>query len=154
MTLDTHDNILRLVHRSARLLDDQDHDAFLDLFGDDAQYSITSKAPELPNKMIWMRHSRDELAERLKAMTSHEWEIASIEQTRIVSVDTITVKENTALTSSSFSVFHTDAEGRSELYVVGRYEDKWVASSSRWILENREVALRTRMLKLLSPLPI
>ena len=154
MTLDTHDRLLRAIHRSARLLDDQDHEAFLDLFTSDAQYSITSKAPELPEKMIWMRQSRDDLAERLKAMTSHEWEIASVEQTRIVSVDSISVTENTALTSSSFSLFHTDSSGRSELYVVGRYEDTWQVNGSSCLLERREVALRTRQLKLLSPLPI
>ena len=154
MTLDTHDTLLRLVHRSARLLDDQDHDAFLALFSSDAQYSITSKAPELPEKMIWMRRSRDELAERLEAMSSHEWEIAGIEQTRIVSVDTISIEADAALTSTGFSLFHTDASGRSELYVVGRYEDKWRASDDGWLLEEREVALRTRLLKLLSPLPI
>ena len=146
--------LTRLLHSSTRMLDDQNYDAFLELFSSEGEYSITCLAPELSQKMIWMKATRSEIDERLKAMNEHEWQIAHVEQTRILSVDTIDIGKNTSNTSSSFSLYQTDQQGRSELYVLGRYEDEWQYLSNRWVLAKREVALRTRLLKMLSPLPI
>ncbi|MBT7950121.1 MAG: SnoaL-like domain-containing protein [Gammaproteobacteria bacterium] len=154
MTFETQESLKRILHRSARYLDDQNYSAFLDLFTDKADYSITCLAPELQKKMIWMQRSRDELAERIAAMNEHEWEIACVQQTRIISVDTILITGNAATTSTSFSLYHTLDDGSSELYVLGRYEDEWLNSDDSWLISNREVALRTRKLKLLSPLPV
>ncbi|NKB38122.1 MAG: hypothetical protein GKR93_13325 [Gammaproteobacteria bacterium] len=154
MTDNSRDTLIQLLHLSARYLDDSNHTSFLELFTKDGEYLISSYAPELADKMIWMRRSRDELEDRLAAVNEHEWEIAGIEQTRVLSVDVVSVTDNSARSSSSFSLFHTDAEGRSELYAVGRYEDEWAATKSVWLLSRREVQLKTRLLKLLSPLPV
>jgi 3-phenylpropionate/cinnamic acid dioxygenase small subunit len=154
MSLEHQMQLTRLLHSSTRLLDDQNYDGFLQLFTSEGEYSITCLTPELAEKMIWMKATRSEIDERLKAMNEHEWQIAHVEQTRILSVDTIDIGKNTSNTSSSFSLYQTDQQGRSELYVLGRYEDEWQYVSKRWYLAKREVALRTRLLKMLSPLPI
>ena len=154
MSLDHQMQLTRLLHSSTRMLDDKNYDAFLELFASEGEYSITCLTPELDEKMIWMKVSRSEIDARLNAMNEHEWQIAHVEQTRILSVDTIDIGENSSNTSSSFSLYHTDQQGRSELYVLGRYEDEWQYLSNRWVLVKREVALRTRLLKMLSPLPI
>ena len=154
MTDTKRNKLIQLLHKSTRYLDDNNYRDFVELFSADGEYIISSRAPELSEKMIWMRRNRDELEERLKAVNQHEWEIAGIEQTRILSVDSLTLAENSASSSSSFSLFHTGAEGRSELYAVGRYEDEWTVSGTQWQLHRREVQLKTRLLKLLSPLPI
>lgn len=146
--------LIQLLHQSARCLDDDNYNDFIKLFAADGEYIISSRAPELAERMIWMRRSRDELEERLTAVSQHEWEISAIEQSRILSVDSVTVTGKSAHSSSTFSLFHTDAQGRSELYAVGRYEDQWTAADTGWLLKRREVQLKTRMLKLLSPLPI
>ncbi len=156
MTDKTRNTLIQLLHQSARCLDDDNYSDFIKLFAADGEYIISSRAPELAEKMIWMRRSRDELEERLAAVSQHEWEIAGIEQSRILSVDsvTVTVTGKSAHSSSTFSLFHTDTQGRSELYVVGRYEDEWTAADAQWLLSRREVQLKTRLLKLLSPLPV
>ena len=144
----------RLVHLSARYLDDQKYDDFLALFSNEGRYSITCKAPELSDKMTWMQQTKQELAERLNSMTEHEWEIALVTQTRIVSVDIINVDNEDAELSSSFALYNTEQSGRTSCYAVGRYEDKWIRQNDTWLLVNREVELKTRILEMPSPLPI
>lgn len=146
--------LARLIHTSARYLDDQNFDAFLELFIEDGEYVIVVQAPELSKPMTWMQTSRAELAERFAAVPKHEWEIIQPEQTRLVSIDVLDFDNDTAISSSSFVVFNTDNAGRSSCYVVGRYEDRWQNDSGNWFLKQRQVVLKTRLLTMLSPLPI
>ena len=144
----------RLIHASARYLDDHEFQAYLDLYREEGVYSVVTKAPELPDPMIWMQRSRTELQERISSMSEHEWEIAGVEQTRVVSVDIIEVDGETANTSSSFALYHTGEEGLTSCYAVGRYDDCWEKATDIWKLASRRVVLKTRQLGMLSPLPI
>ena len=144
----------RLIHASARYLDDHEFQAYLDLYREEGVYSIVTKAPELPEPMIWMQRSRAELQERISSMSEHEWEIAGVEQTRVVSVDIVEVNGETATTSSSFALYHTGQEGLTSCYAVGRYDDCWEKAKDAWKLGSRRVLLKTRQLGMLSPLPI
>lgn len=146
--------LTRLIHASARYLDDHNFDAFLALFSEEGEYAIVVQAPEIARPMTWMQGSKSELAERFAAVPRQKWEIAEHEQTRLVSVDLLTVHNDTTTSSSSFAVFNTDSDGRSSCYVVGRYEDLWQEYGGSWYLKKREVVLKTRLLTTLSPLPI
>lgn len=146
--------LTRQIHASARCLDERDFEAYLACFSDDGEYSITTQAPELRDKMVWMRVSRAELAERLTSVDQHEWEIATLEQSRLLSVDSIEINGEKACISSGFALYHTDEAGRSSLFAVGRYEDAWLQTGQGWRLSCREVVLKTRQLEPLSPLPI
>ncbi len=146
--------LLRRIHLSARYLDDHDFDAFLELFVEDGEYSIVVQAPELPGVMTWMQGSKAELAERLAAVPRHEWEIMQLEQTRLVSVDVFDINKDKATSSSSFAIFNTDTDGRSSCYAVGRYDDQWQECGDSWCLAVRRVVLKTRLLSILSPLPL
>ncbi len=144
----------RLIHASARFLDDHDFPAYLDLYKEEGIYTIVTRAPELPEPMIWMQCQRAELSERINAMPEHEWEIAEVEQTRVISVDVMQVDEPGAHTSSSFALYHTDQQGVTSCYAVGRYDDCWERVADTWKLNSRRVELKTRQLIMLSPLPI
>ena len=144
----------RFIHASARYLDDHDFQAYLDLYREEGVYSIVTRAPELPEPMVWMQRNRAELSERIDAMSEQEWEIAEVEQTRIVSVDLVEVNGATANTSSSFALYHTGEEGLTSCYAVGRYDDCWEKDADTWKLLSRRVVLKTRQLSMLSPLPI
>ena len=144
----------RLIHASARYLDDHDFQAYLDLYREEGVYSVATKAPELPDPMIWMQRSRAELQERISSMSEHEWEIAGVEQTRVISVDVVEVNGEEANTSSSFALYHTGEEGLTSCYAVGRYDDRWEKDTDTWKLLSRRVLLKTRQLSMLSPLPI
>ncbi|MDE0154563.1 MAG: nuclear transport factor 2 family protein [Gammaproteobacteria bacterium] len=144
----------RLIHASARYLDDHDFQAYLDLYREEGVYSIVTRAPELPEPMVWMQRDRTELDERIAAMSEQEWEIAEVEQTRVVSVDLVEVNGQAANTSSSFALYHTGEEGLTSCYAVGRYDDCWGKDRETWKLLSRRVVLKTRQLGMLSPLPI
>ena len=149
-----HTELNRLIHASGRYLDDHEFQAYLDLYREEGTYSIVTKAPELPEPMIWMQRTRGELQERISSMSEHEWEISGVEQTRVLSVDLIEVNGKTANTSSSFALYHTGLEGLTSCYAVGRYDDCWEKATDSWKLGSRRVVLKTRQLSMLSPLPI
>ena len=144
----------RLIHASARYLDDRDFQGYLGLYREEGSYTIVTKAPELPEPMVWMQRSRAELSERIDAMSGQEWEIAEVEQTRVASVDLVEVNGGTANTSSSFALYHTDQEGITSCYAVGRYDDCWEKVTDTWKLLSRRVELKTRQLSMLTPMPI
>ena len=144
----------RLVHATARYLDDRDFQAYLELYREGGSYTSVTKAPELPEPMVWMQRNRTELSERIAAMSEQEWEIAEVEQTRVVSVDLVEVNGRAANTSSSFALYHTGEEGLTSCYAVGRYDDCWEKETDTWKLLSRRVVLKTRQLSMLSPLPI
>ena len=155
MTMSHQETLRALVHSSARFLDDRCYDDFTALFHSDGEYRIVANAPECPSPMTWMSLSRKEMVERFEAAPKHEWQIATvIEQTRLIAVDDIGIDEASANTSSTFCLYHTDEDGRSDCYAVGRYDDKWSMSGDGWKLNKRIVNLKTRMLAVPSPLPI
>lgn len=154
MSMESHFQLERLIHRAARYLDEQDYAGFLSLFSENAEYLITVRAPELEQKMTWMQQSRTELGERLEAMDKHEWEIAREEQSRLISIDIVEISGEISRTSTNFVIYRTHNEGQSECFAVGRYEDEWCLHGENWQLQRREVVLKTRQLPVLSPLPI
>ena len=154
MDIITHSELNRLVHASARYLDDRDFQAYLGLYGEEGTYTIITRAPELPEPMVWMQRNRTELSERIAAMSEQEWQIAEVEQTRLLSVDVIEVNGKTADTSSSFALYHTNEAGLTSCYAVGCYDDCWEKDTDTWKLLKRRVVLKTRQLDMLSPLPI
>jgi 3-phenylpropionate/cinnamic acid dioxygenase small subunit len=151
---DTRAELTRLVHASARHLDDRDFAAYLSLFTEAGEYRIEVRAPELPDPMTWMHMNREELGKRLDSVPRHEWQILQPVQTRIVSVDQVDVGKVAAATSSSFAIFNTEADGHSRCYAVGRYDDHWVLSEGAWKIASRTVRLRTRMLMPPTPVPL
>ena len=144
----------RLIHASARYLDDRDFQAYLGLYSEAGRYTIVTRAPELPGTMVWMQHNRTELSARIAAAPDQEWEIAEVEQTRVLSVDLLEINGAGAQASSSFALYHTDPAGVTTCYAVGRYDDCWEQLAGAWKLGSRRVVLKTRQLSMLSPLPI
>jgi len=146
--------ITRLIHASAHYLDEHNFDAYVGLFADEGEYLIVTKAPELPKLMTWMQRSKAELAERFDAAPEHEWQIMQQDQTRLVSVNMLKVSNDTASSSSNFTVYNTDEQGRSSCFAVGCYEDRWSMKDENWLLEQRKVVLKTRLLASPTALPL
>ena len=84
MSTDAREDLRRLIHQSGRMLDDRRYSEFVELFVDDGSYKVEVKAPELPEKMIWMALARDELSERFASVPEHEWRF--FEQTRLIAL--------------------------------------------------------------------
>ena len=144
-----------LVHASARCLDDRRYDDFLALLLPECEYRIEVRSPELAEPMVWMIMNREELGVRFESAASHEWQVyKALELTRMVSVDVIEPDEPGARASSNLAVFATDEEGHSRVYAVGRYDDRWVQADDGFLLRERVVRLRTRILDTPTPMPL
>jgi len=140
-----------LVHRSARLLDDGAHDAWLALLAPDCAYRVETPAPETDGTNVWMALDRAELAGLFAEAPDHVWNIG--QRSRLVAVDLIAPHAEGAATSATLAIFRTDEEGRSALQAVGRYDDVWRADGASFVLARRTVRLATRLLPQPSPLP-
>ncbi len=148
---DKRERLRSLVARSGRLLDDGAFDAYVGLYAGDGRYSMTAKAPELPQPMTWMALSRDELGSLFESLPSHEWDLG--ERLHLISVDEIELGD-VATVQSTFCVVRIDAGGRQELYASGRYTDRWRMEGSDWRLAEREARIANRLWTAPSPIPL
>lgn len=155
MNAELRETLRDLVHASARCLDDQRFDDYLALYTPAGEYRLQVSAPELDTAMVWMAMNREELRARLASAASHEWQIyASVALDRLVAVDSLSINADIATTSATLAAYATDDDGRSRLYAVGRYDDRWEQQAGQWQLAQRIVHLRTRLLDTPTPLPL
>lgn len=160
-----------LVARAALALDDEDFAGFLALCTGDFRYEARSWSPELRKWMTWLAQSRSELEALLAALPEHLRRRGRLLRQLGPTIVDADVPEPGAegagaagagalRATTSFAIFHTDPDGRTRLWVVGRYRDRIVvgaagpggATNAR--LASREVVLDTRDLGIGSHVPI
>ena len=139
---------------SAKLLDDKRYAEFIELFAEDGAYVMEAESNEIGQRMIWLETSRDELATLLEEAPQHVHDLA--ERTHLVSVDNITLNRTAdpAEVQSTFAVFRTDTTGNTQIYAVGRYNDKLIRHDRDWRIQERRVHLQTRMFRTPTPTPL
>ena len=156
-----------LVARAALALDDEDFAGFLALCTGDFRYEARSWSPELRKWMTWLAQSRSELEALLAALPEHLRRRGRLLRQLGPTIVDADVPEPGAevagaagavalRATTSFAIFHTDPDGRTRLWVVGRYRDRIVvgAAGSGARLASREVVLDTRDLGIGSHVPI
>lgn len=158
-----------LVARAALALDDEDFAGFLALCTGDFRYEARSWSPELRKWMTWLAQSRSELEALLAALPEHLRRRGRLLRQlgpTIVDAAADGEPEGTLRATTSFAIFHTDPDGRTRLWVVGRYRDRIVvgaggaggnegpAGATGPRLAAREVVLDTRDLGIGSHVPI
>ncbi len=148
-----------LVARAALALDDEDFTGFLAWCTADFRYEVRTWSPELRKWMTWLAQSRSELEALLAALPEHLRRRGRLLRQlgpTIVDAAPDGATEGTLLATTSFAIFHTDPDGRTRLWVVGRYRDRIAtgapgATDAR--LAAREVVLDTRDLGIGSHVP-
>ena len=146
--------ITDLIGRSCALLDDERFEDWIALCTPDFHYSITAVSEEIGQKMEWMNQDRDGLRILLSGIHEHERSVGRL--SRLVGVVRITGEESDGSigVESPVAIYHTDLEGSSGLYAVGRYIDR-VNQNGAWpLLAEREVALQTRRFPTGSHVPL
>ncbi len=161
-----------LVARSALALDDEDFAGFLALCSADFRYEARSWSPELRKWMTWLAQSRTELEALLAALPEHLRRRGRLLRQlgpTIVDADApgpgtegadAGDTARTLRATTSFAIFHTDPDGRTRLWVVGRYRDRIVVDAAAapgkpgLRLAAREAVLDTRDLGIGSHVPI
>ncbi len=148
----TPNPIQQLIGAAALALDAEAFDDFLALCTADFHYQIRVSSPELGKDMIWLEQSREELEKLFAALPEHITRSGRL--TRQVCVANTSEQADTLHVTSTFSVFHTDTNGRSALIAVGRYLDVVVEDHNVLRLSRREVHLDTRDLGIGSHVPL
>lgn len=134
--------INELIHSLSEHLDDEEFSKFLKLCDSNFHYRITAYSPEIRKEMIWMDQDREGMENLLSMVPEHLRRLGSI--FRHVSVGKINYDNKKWIVNSSFQVTHTDLNGISKLFVVGRYTDTLVMNSNHFLLQGRLVKLETR----------
>jgi methanesulfonate monooxygenase small subunit len=136
-------------------LDASRFDAWLALTTPTFNYRIVAYSPELRKDMTWLEHDRAGLAGLFELIPKHHVDHAPWHRQAVLY--TLEEDESDGLRAiTSFSVYRTllDAGdshvdgGSSQLFVVGRYHDRWVLLDGLWRLAERTVRLETRQLGL------
>jgi 3-phenylpropionate/cinnamic acid dioxygenase small subunit len=146
------EKLSRLIHLSGRLLDEEDFDHYAALFAEDGEYRLETKAPQVAQPMTWVWLNRQELGDLLASAPKHVWNTG--QRSHLISVEEVNVDGDSAHSWAAFSVFRTDDEGVTQLYAVGRYEDRWQKAQDDWRLLKRVTRLRTRVLAPSSAIPV
>ena len=115
-------SIERLIYDSCLRLDLEDFGGFLDLCAPQFTYRITAFSPEIRKEMVWLQHDREGMQSVFENLYDHVRRLGSLH--RHVTVYGIDQPDDGLFrVTSSFQVTHTDLEGRSKMFAVGRYFD-------------------------------
>lgn len=143
-----------LTSRSVRFLNAGRFSDFIDLFAPDGRYVLEADSAEIGKTMTWLDLSRDELNALLEESPQHVHDLAARKHMVTVEELDFTADRDAASTLSSFSVFRTDIDGRTEVYAVGSYEDSLVRIDDEWRIAHRRVRVQTRMFRTPTPTPL
>ena len=144
--------IFELVQRTAMLLDEENFEAWVELFEAQGSYELSAYSTEIRQWMTWQLSDRDTLAKMLKSVDEHVRDPA--QRRHVVGIPLVRMDGDSAQITSHFSLFRTSPEGQSSLFMVGRYQDQVVKRSGVWLYINHKVVSDTRMLDSFTHVPV
>ena len=147
-----YEKIVNFIQKSCFLLDEEDFDGFLKICNENFEYKITAFSPEINKEMIWMDEDYAGFKNLLMMVSSHLRRLGKL--TRNVNVGEVQRRSEKILIKSSFIIIHTDLEGKSNIFCVGRYQDVLISKKSSVSLLSRHAHLETRDLGIGSHVPI
>ncbi|HUH85498.1 MAG TPA: nuclear transport factor 2 family protein [Stellaceae bacterium] len=151
-----------LIYRAALLLDAERFKDWLALCAEDFTYRIQTYSPEIRKQMTWLQHDMPGLRTMIEMLPRHNTDHGQL--SRHVSVYAIALEDGgkEASATSSFICHrtmldginaHLDA-GETQLFLVGKYHDRFRLADGRPLFRDRTVFLDTRRLDKGSHYPI
>jgi methanesulfonate monooxygenase subunit beta len=155
-------SIENLIYRACLLLDDQKFTEWLGLCAPEFTYRITTYSPEIRKSMTWYEQDVPGLKGMIEMLPKHNTDHGRL--TRHVTVYTVDVdpSQGQAKATSSFACYrtmldginsHIDA-GETQLFLIGRYHDRFRIDGAGPRFVERNVVLDTRRLDKGSHYPI
>jgi 3-phenylpropionate/cinnamic acid dioxygenase small subunit len=144
--------IRNLVQRTAALLDQEQLDAWVDLFDAEGTYEISAYSTEIRRWMTWQLSDRDALVTMLRGVEEHVRDPAR--RRHVVSLPLVELDGERARVTAHFALFRTTPEGQSSLYMVGGYDDRVVKRTGGWRYLSHKVVVDTRMLDIFTHIPV
>ena len=134
-----------LVYESCDLLDASEFDQWMQLCVPDFRYRISTYSHEIRKEMLWADYDLVELGNLFKGIPGQLVALGTyrrhVGQCREVERD-----DRFSKMESSLVVYHTDLQGKSNLFAVARYVDLIDIMGEHLRLSDREVRLETRLL--------
>ena len=146
------ESIFKLIRQTASWLDQEKLDLWLKSFSNDSHYEIKASSPEIGSEMSWWYSDKAELEKIIEEIPDHVRDKAK--RLHLVTPISAQIKETCASVVTHFSIFRTATDGRSSLYVTGRYKDNVIKENGRWFYQTRTVLLDTRIIEPFTHLPL
>jgi methanesulfonate monooxygenase small subunit len=132
-----------LVARSCMHLDNEEFEKYLGLLDDACDYTISSFSPDLRRDMVLLRLNKADLANLLKDIHNHVHLPGKL--FRQASLYSVERKQDGVLSATSYvTVTHTNLDGASAVFCVGRYRDDIVDDDADMRLLSRRFEMETR----------
>jgi methanesulfonate monooxygenase small subunit len=156
------DSVRDAIYRACLFLDAQDFNGWLSLCAADFNYKIRTYSPEIRKEMTWYEQDNPGLKQMIEMLPRHNTDHGRL--TRHVTVYTVDVDaaKGEATATSSFACYrtmldginsHLDA-GSSDLFVIGKYYDRFRLEGGKPLFVERTVFLDTRRLDKGSHYPV
>jgi len=139
---DLRERIWDVVARSCQFLDDEEYGRYLDLLDDEFTYTISYYSPDLRKDMVLLQHTKKELAILTDNIKNHVR--LSGRLFRQAHLYQVNGGDGAFDATSYLTVVHTDQDGISRLFCVGRYLDRVAANETAVRLISRHVRMDTR----------
>ena len=154
--------IADVIYRACLLLDEQKFMEWLELCAPEFSYRITTYSPEIRRQMTWYEQDVPGLKGMIEMLPKHNTDHGRL--TRHVTVYTVDVarSQTEATAISSFACYRTMLDGinshmdsgETQLFLIGRYHDRFSIGEQGPRFLHRNVVLDTRRLDKGSHYPI
>jgi methanesulfonate monooxygenase subunit beta len=154
--------IREVIYRACLLLDDEKFLDWLNLCAPDFKYRITTYSPEIRRQMTWYEQDAPGLKAMIELLPKHNTDHGRL--TRHATVYTVDAgpSQNEARATTSFACYRTMLDGinshidsgETQLFLIGRYYDRFRIGEEGPRFLERNVFLDTRRLDKGSHYPI
>ena len=142
---------INLISEMCEHLDKERFDEFLKFCSSEFNYRIIVYSPEIKKDMIWMDQDYSGMKNLLCLVPQHLRRLGSL--SRYISIGKFEETKDYLSINSPFQIMHTDLNGITKLFAVGRYIDE-IQIRDELLLKNRLVKLDTRDLGIGSHIPL
>jgi ethylbenzene dioxygenase beta subunit len=134
--------IEKALYRYARTLDEQRYHDWLDLFTDDAVYSVMNYENQQDQGLYLIKDGGKEALKERAAYALGFWQAPRGKTLHTVSnIEVTEATSDEARVRSCLVVFRTDADGETQLHCCGSAEDVLVRDGGRWLFKQRAVVV-------------
>jgi len=153
MSLEDRQAIHDLLINAGLLLDEGRFMDWAALFAENAEYAMLFKSKEIGGVDDYLvRLDKKQLLDKLVLLPRYV--IDRAKRLHMVSNIRVEINGNTANSRSSFTVYRTTEDGKTNLYAVGHSEDSVIKRDNKWLFLKRKVILDTRMLEAHTHMPL
>jgi 3-phenylpropionate/cinnamic acid dioxygenase small subunit len=143
MTVAVRDQIWDLVAKSCAYLDHEEYSKYLGLVDDRYEYAIVNFSPDLRKDMVLLQLNRVDIENLFDNIHNHiRLPGRLFRQASMYGVEP--VQDGLFVATTYLTVVHTDLDGASSVFCVGRYHDRLSVGDQSARLVSRRFHMETR----------